>query len=70
VTNKYFDDAAFIGDSITTGIKLYDIMSNASVYAAVGTRLENIATSAVVPLGSETVTILEAIRRTQPGKNT
>ena len=27
VLNSYFDDAVFVGDSLTEGIKLYDIMS-------------------------------------------
>ena len=31
VSDEYFDDVAFVGDSITEGIKLYEIMNNSTV---------------------------------------
>ena len=39
VGDEYFDDAAFVGDSITEGIKLYEVMTNATVVAARGINL-------------------------------
>lgn len=65
VTSSYFDDAAFIGDSISTGIKLYDVMSNAEVFASVGTSLENIGTKQAIKDNGEQITILEALRRSE-----
>ena len=68
VGNNYFNDAAFVGDSITTGIKLYDVMSNADVFAETGLGLHNIMTRECIKMGDEKVTILEALNRTQPNK--
>ena len=66
VTSKYFDDAVFIGDSISVGIKLYEIMQNADVYASVGISLESIFTNPAVRLedGSK-VTIFQALEGKQ-----
>ena len=36
VSESYFDDALFIGDSITTGITLYGILDNGKVLASTG----------------------------------
>ena len=35
-STSYFDDAVFVGDSITDGIKLYGVMNNATVIAHTG----------------------------------
>ena len=69
VTSAYFDDAAFIGDSISTGIKLYDVMQNTDVYAAVGISLESIFTNKAIKTedGSK-VTIFDAIDGKEYGK--
>lgn len=66
VTSKYFDDAVFIGDSISVGIKLYEIMQNADVYASVGISLESIFTNPAVRLedGSK-ATIFQALEGKQ-----
>lgn len=61
VTSAYFDDATFIGDSISVGIKLYDVMNNASVYASTGIGLENIFTKKAVKLNGTDYTVLEAL---------
>ena len=68
VTSAYFDDAAFVGDSITTGIKLYEVMQNADVFASTGLGLGNILTQEVVRDGDQTLTILQALEQAQPGK--
>jgi lysophospholipase L1-like esterase len=68
VGEEYFDDAAFVGDSITTGIKLYGIMDNANVFAGTGIRLENIAEKKIVKINNEEVTIFEALNSVQPKK--
>lgn len=48
VKSDYFDDAAFIGDSLTTGIFLYDMMPNADVYAETGVSTLTFHTAAVI----------------------
>ncbi|MEG2144063.1 MAG: GDSL-type esterase/lipase family protein [Oscillospiraceae bacterium] len=66
--NEYFDDAAFVGDSITTGIEIYDIMTNADVFAETGLGLYNILDRACIKFGEEKVTIPQALMRTKPKK--
>lgn len=61
VTSIYFDDAVFIGDSLTVGIKHYDVMSNTTVFAATGIGLENIFTKQAIKQDSQTLTILDAL---------
>ena len=67
VASAYFDDALFIGDSITDGIKLYEVMSNATVLANTGINLDSIFTKVVdTPVGQKT--IMEASAEYHPGK--
>lgn len=61
VTSSYFDDAVFIGDSLTVGIKHYDVMSNTTVFAATGIGLENIFTKQAIKQDGQTLTILDAL---------
>ena len=68
VRSDYFDDAVFVGDSITTGISLYDIMSNARVYAKTGLGVTGILDNPFVEMNGENVTLSEAFRRAPPGK--
>lgn len=42
VTSSYFDDAMFVGDSITNGILSYEIMKNATVISHVGINIDTI----------------------------
>lgn len=66
--STYFDDAVFVGDSITTGIKIYDVMGNADVFASTGLSLDGLASSPVVKQNGENISIPEALRRAKPGK--
>ncbi len=68
VRSEYFDDAIFIGDSLTTGIQLYNILPNTTVLASVGINLDNIGTKPVIgPEGSQQ-TILAASRQHDANK--
>ncbi len=69
LSSSYFDDALFVGDSITEGIKLYDVMNNATVLASTGVNLDSLYTKDAVTLadGSK-VPILEASKNYSPGK--
>ena len=70
VRTNYFDDAAFIGDSITTGITLYDIMPNADVFAHTGINLQSILTAEVIknPDGDKKLTVLQALKNSDANK--
>ena len=69
VLNSYFDDAVFVGDSLTEGIKLYDIMSNATVLSHTGLGLDNIYTKEVVeqPDGTK-ISVIDALELEQDVK--
>ncbi len=69
VDTKYFDDAVFLGDSLTNGIKVYDVMSNTTVISSTGISLENIFSKAVVKQEDGSyATMLEALGKTTPAK--
>lgn len=68
VDSNYFDDALFIGDSITEGIKIYDIMSNAKVLSHTGINLDSIHTRKAIKTDSGELTIMEAAAKESPGK--
>lgn len=66
VLNSYFDDAVFVGDSLTEGIKLYDIMSNATVLSHTGLGLDNIYTKEVVEQADGTkISVIDALKLEQ-----
>lgn len=69
LSSDYFNDAIFVGDSITEGIKLYDVMSNVTVLASTGVNLNSLYTKDAITLedGSK-VPILEATKHYDPGK--
>lgn len=68
VSDDYFDDAAFVGDSITEGIKLYDIMSNATVVAARGINLDTVFTDDEIRTAAGYTTVLGALEEAAPKK--
>ena len=64
VLNSYFDDAVFIGDSLTEGIKLYGVMSNAVVLSHTGLGLDNIYTKEVVEQEDGTkISVMDALEK-------
>ncbi len=59
---SWFDDALFIGDSITEGIKAYNLLGNATVVSNVGISLYNIETKECINTGDGTrITIPQAV---------
>lgn len=62
VDYRYFDDALFIGDSITTGIPLYmnTIVPNTAVVAMTGINTDNINYRPCIEIDGNRVTVLEA----------
>lgn len=69
IKSEYFDDALFIGDSISEGIELYQMMDNATVLANKGLNPETIFTkkAAKDATGNE-VTVIEALGSYHPKK--
>lgn len=66
VTSSYFDDALFVGDSITAGIQSYALMKNASVVAFTGINTDTIMTREVIRNDAgELETMPQAISRCQ-----
>lgn len=64
VSLDYFNDALFIGDSITSGIGEYKLLPNATVIAHTGINPSSMLTSPVYQTseGSEGVTLLDAAK--------
>lgn len=48
VAQSYFDDAVFVGDSVTEGMLIYDGMKNAKIFAGRGINLDTVYTAEVV----------------------
>ena len=68
VDSEYFDDAMFVGDSITYGMQVYNTMTNATIIAHTGINPQTILSKAVIQQDGETLTVLEAMGRHDPGK--
>lgn len=69
VDDSYFDDAMFVGDSITTGISIYGVMSNATVVAATSLNPSSILSKAAIRDSNGNLhTVLETMSAYQPGK--
>ena len=68
VGDEYFDDAAFVGDSITEGIKLYEVMTNATVVAARGINLDNVYTDDQIRTAQGNRTVMGALEAAEPKK--
>lgn len=69
VSNSYFDDAMFVGDSITSGIESYGIMSNATVIANTGINPSTMLTSKVWEnADGSTCTLLDAAAKVDCSK--
>jgi len=68
VKSEYFDDAMFVGDSITYGMQVYNTMTNATVIAHTGINPQTILNKAVIQEEGEMLTVLQAMSRHDPGK--
>ena len=64
VRSDYFNDAVFIGDSLTTGIELYNILPDTTVLASTGINLDTIDSKQVIGTGDSKLTIPDALRQT------
>lgn len=64
VDNAYFEDAIFFGDSISTGIPIYQVAGSPDTVAVKGLSPNNILTEALVVTPSgESMTVLDAAKQ-------
>jgi len=64
VTEEYFADAVFIGDSRTEGLKMFAGPQNATYYTGKGLKVDTVFTKPVVLTASgEKLTVMEALRQ-------
>ncbi len=69
VSDEYFDDAVFIGNSQIEGISIYSTMKNATIYAGKGIMVDTIFTKEVVKTNDGArITIMDALAKEQFGK--
>lgn len=68
VTQEYFDDALFIGDSRVCGVKLYSGWDNFTYYAENGMTIYNMFQSKSAEEEGQTITIEEALQKRTFGK--
>lgn len=69
VLNKnYFDDAVFIGDSRTEGLRNYDGLGNATYYAIKGLMVNTAFTKPAVNLNGRKITVADALKENKFGK--
>lgn len=68
VTQEYFDDALFIGDSRVAGVKLYSGWDNLTYYAENGMTIYNLFQSKTAKEDGKTLTIEEALQVRSFGK--
>ena len=69
VTEEYFEDAVFIGDSRTEGLKMFGGPQNAKYYASNGLKVDTVFTRPVIKTATgDKVTVIEALRQTAPFK--
>lgn len=68
VDPSYFDDAAFVGDSITQGVSIYDIMPNAKVIAAIGINLDTVFKDDQIRTKEGNKSVLSVLAESNPKK--
>lgn len=68
VTEKYFNDALFIGDSRTVGLSEYSGWSKPTYFADVGLTIYDIFDRKIADMDGKKVTIPEALKNTRFGK--
>lgn len=68
VADSYFDDAVFIGDSLTVGLGAYGVVPAERVLADTGINLDTILTKACIQAPGGKVTVLDALKMKNPAK--
>ena len=64
----YFDDAVFIGDSRTEGLRNYDGLGDASYYAVKGLMINTISTEPAITINGVKMTVMQALKQKKYNK--
>lgn len=64
----YFDDAAFIGDSRTQGLELYNGLGDASYFAVKGLTVRTAVSKPALTVDGQKLTVVQAVSKKQYGK--
>ena len=68
VGDEYFDDAVFVGDSRTEGLRMYSGLTNARFFSGVGLSVDRVFTDQIVNLNGQYLTVADALRAADYGK--
>ena len=68
VSDEYFDDVAFLGDSRTEGFYLYSGLRHGMYYYAVGATVESVFTKKVWVMPEGKIPLLDAVAQAELGK--
>lgn len=62
VGDEYFDDAVFVGDSRTEGLRMYSGLTNARFFSGVGLSVDRVFSDQIVNLNGQYLTVADALR--------
>nr|WP_319489427.1 GDSL-type esterase/lipase family protein [uncultured Caproiciproducens sp.] len=68
VSAGYFDDALFIGDSRTEGLRNFDGLDNATYYAVKGLMVSTIFTKPSIEINGKKIAVMQALAEKKYGK--
>lgn len=68
VGDEYFDDAVFVGDSRTEGLRMYSGLTNARFFSGVGLSVDRVFSDQIVNLNGQYLTVADALRAADYGK--
>lgn len=68
VDNSYFDDAVFIGDSLTEGFQLHGGITNATYYGFKNLNVKDVFEKPLVPSGKSRIPVADALKQKSFGK--
>ena len=66
--DEYFDDAVFVGDSRTEGLRMYSGLTNARFFSGVGLSVDRVFSDQIVNLNGQYITVADALRAADYGK--
>lgn len=68
VDGSYFDDAVFVGDSRTEGLKMYSGLDSSQFFSSVGMDVDKVFTDQVVSLNGQLLTVAQALEQASYSK--
>lgn len=68
VDDSYFDDAVFVGDSRTEGLKMYSGLDSSQFFSSVGMDVDKVFTDQVVSLNGQLLTVAQALEQASYSK--